>query len=380
MQILRRVRLHEFAWSPLILALTLTALGLAFVISATASPGSDRLGFEARRQIVWLIISLSSCLACLHVPPATWKALVPEFYVGMFALLMFMMLMRGTALVPRIGGEHNWLVLGPLRVQPAEFYKIATILTCARLLSDPDCDPRRLSWVFAILVVGGLPAILLSREDLGSSLTFGPMLLGMLFFAGMRLRHLAALIGSGALVIAIGIARLPREGYQFRRIQAWLDPESFALHEAYQTIRAMRAVGSGRLLGKGYGMGEQNLLGYIPEKHNDMIFAVVGEETGFIGAIIILGLFVAFSWVLLAAAMRCRDPFGRFVIGGFACLVMGQVMINIMVVLGMMPVTGITLPFFSYGGSSLLATFTLLGICLSATTDRHVSLMRSQYG
>ena len=173
---------------------------------------------------------------------------------------------------------------------------------------------------------------------------------------GSRVRHLQESL-------------LPRSGpksYQYKRIQAWLNPDDYALTEGYQTARSMRSIGSGQLVGKGYLEGDQNRLGWLPEKHTDLIFAVVGEEVGFLGSTLVLALFLAFAWVGLHTAAICRDPCGRALIIGFVCLIIGQCSINLAVAMGMMPVTGITLPFFSYGGSSLLACHLGLGICLSA--------------
>ncbi len=373
-----RIRLREVHWLPLVLALLLTGFGAVFVVSSTLDPSAG-WGREARMQLAWITLSLGACLVSMHVPLMVWRDTAPAAYIALLLAQAFMMIMAGTSLVPTIKGAHNWIALGSLRIQPSEFYKIATLLMCARLLTVPEADPRRFSWAFLVLACGGLPALLLLREDLGSALTFLPMVLGMLFFAGMRLHHIAGIVLTMSLVVAAGVTALPRNSYHYRRLQAWLDPQSYALTEGYQTIRTVRSVGSGRLSGKGYALGEQNLLGYVPESHTDSIYAVIGEETGFVGSCLALLLFLGFALVLLHAAARCRQPFGRLFIGGFASLVFGQMTINVMVVLGLMPVTGITLPFFSYGGSSMLALYIMLGITLSATMARRTGFSRSLY-
>jgi len=169
-------------------------------------------------------------------------------------------------------------------------------------------------------------------------------------------------------MIGIGVANLPKEGpkaYQYMRIQAWLHPEAHALTEGYQTLRSTRSIGSGRFTGKGWAQGDHNRLGWLPEKDTDMIFAVVGEEWGFLGTATAMVLFLGFSWSCLYAAALARDPFGRLFGVGFVCLVIGSMAINIAVATGLMPVTGIALPFFSYGGSHLLCTYLGLGILLS---------------
>ena len=231
----------------------------------------------------------------------------------------------------------------------------------------PGVQAERLIVVFVALALAGVPSILLAKEDLGSALTFLPMVLGMLVLAGMRFWHIGILFIGFVGVLAAGVAMLPKEGpksYQWRRIQAWLNPDQYALTEAFQTIRSLRSIGSGQWSGKGYAQGDQNLLGWLPEKHTDMIYAVIGEEVGFVGSAVVLLLYLCFGWAGLYAAAVTRDRFARNLIVGFTCLVMGQTAINLAVVLGLMPVTGITLPFISYGGSSLLALFIGVGLCL----------------
>ena len=373
MRLLQRVRFSEVQWLPLLPALLLTAVGVAFVASATADPSAPGgWGPVVRMQLIWWILSLVGMGVALHVPAGAWR----QTAWGLFAITLIvqagMIVMAGSSLVPTIKGAHNWIALHPrIRIQPSEFYKITSLIVAARLLTEPGVDPRQLRWVAGVLAVAGAPAVLILREDLGSALTFGPMLLGMLLLAGMHIRHLLLMMVAGAGVLAIGISQLPRDGYQWRRLAAWLDPAAYALEEGYQTERALRSLGSGQWFGKGYGTGDQNQLGWLPEKHTDMIFAVVGEETGFLGCTIVLALFLALGWACLYSAMRCRDPFGRLVIGGFGCLVLGQTMINLAVVTGLMPVTGITLPFLSYGGSSLLGTYLGIGICLGVSVARH---------
>jgi len=371
-----RVRYSEVQWPMVLFALLLTAFGIAFVASATTDPEISGWAREARMQTIWFCLALVAFTVCLHVPLETWRNLAIPAFVIAILLQLFMLSMRGTALVPTIKGAHNWLAFGSLRVQPSEFYKLAALLMAARLLARPQCDIRTWSTSLQVLALAGLPAVLIAREDLGSALTFGPLLIGILIFAGMPLRQLLTYCGAGLLLVGIGVASLHPASYQYKRIQAWLDPESHALTEGYQTIRALRSIGSGQWTGKGYSMGDQNLLGWLPEEHTDMIFSVVAEELGFLGASLVPLLFAGFALAGFYAAARCRDVFGRLVIAGFTCLIFGQATINLCVVMGLMPVTGITLPFMSYGGSSLLASFAGLGICAAASAARRRQLGR----
>jgi cell division protein FtsW (lipid II flippase) len=199
------------------------------------------------------------------------------------------------------------------------------------------------------------------------------MLGGMLILAGasLRLISVGALLGiAGAVIGAMFLPRTGPKAYLWKRVQAYLDPESLSLHEGFQSIRALRSIGSGEFLGKGYGLGDQNQLGWLPEKHTDMIFAVLAEETGFLGSVLVVLGFLAFCWTGLWAANRARGDFARLVLGGFVCLICGQAAVNLAVVLKLMPVTGVTLPFFSYGGSSLLGCWLGLGVAVACSQAR----------
>lgn len=373
MRLFQRVRYTDVHWSPLLLALILTGTGLAFVFSATYEPAEGGWSPESARQVLWWSISLVACFTVLHVPATTWRESAVPLYFACLLVQLFLLVAAGTPLVPHIKGQANWIVLGPLRLQPSEFTKLGVLLAVARLLTLPQADARQLPWVLAAGAMGLVPVFLIAKEDLGSALTFLPMLFGVLVLAGASLRLLGGAAVAAIAAITLGVLNLPREGpkaYMWKRIAAWLDPESYALTEGFQSLRALRSIGSGRLTGKGFGVGDQNLLGWLPEKHTDMVFAVVGEETGFVGTVLVVVLFLAFGWACLFSAVQARAPFARLVIGGFGCLVVGQAAINLAVVLGLMPVTGITLPFFSYGGSSLLGLHLGLGIALACSVAK----------
>ncbi len=388
MALIQRIPYQDVSWGWLITTLLLTAMGVTFVISACYDPDTVYgLGEEARKQLMWWVIALVTCITAMHVPFAVWRALAIPLFLASLALELFMIVAAGTSVVPVIKGQANWLVIGPLRLQPVEFVKLSTLLVCARLVASPDFHPTKLLHIAAALTLAAIPSILHARSDLGSSLTFPPMIFGMLVAMGMRLSHLTVIVltvvlGAGGMFTVLTMDApdspviqsiqnnlLPRTGpksYQYKRMQAWLNPDEYALTEGYQASRSMRSIGSGQIVGKGYLEGDQNRLGWLPEKHTDLIFAVVGEEVGFIGSTVVLLLFLMFAWFGLHAAAICRDPCGRAFITGYVCLIIGQTSINLAVAMGLMPVTGITLPFFSYGGSSLLACHLGLGICISA--------------
>jgi rod shape determining protein RodA len=365
--LVQQVRLRLVPWGLVGAVLLLTTFGVSQVISACWDPGRPfKLGRESAAQLEWWVIGFAACLAVAHIPLALFKQAAWTLYGGAILLVLFMAAAAGTSLVPEIKGQANWIVLGPLRVQPVEFVKLAALLATARVLGSPGFDARKLSHSLLGLVTAGVPSMLVAKGDLGSALTFVPMAFGMLYAAGMQLRWVAA---GGLLMICLGVGAvfaLPKDGYQYKRVQAWLHPDEYALTEGYQTQRSMSAIGSGQWLGKGYAAGDQNRLGWVPEKHTDLVLAVAGEELGFVGAAGAMALFVAFAWAGLAAAAQCRDACARSVVTGYVCLITGQASINIAVATGLMPVTGVTLPFFSYGGSSLLGSYLGLGLAVSS--------------
>jgi len=353
-------------------AALLTLFGALMVWSATWDESAAwGLGPEGRAQWTWWLVATIAALIAARVPWPTWQRLAPLAWIASVLAVMTLLALAGTALVPSIKGQHNWLVLGPLRIQPVELVKLGALLGCAWIGSRPWFEPQRLTNVGLLLAIAGLPAVLLAREDLGSALTFPAMAIGVLIAVGTPWRYLGLLAGIALVVIAIGVAALPKEGpksYQWKRIQAWLHPDDYALTEAYQTVRSVNSIGSGQVLGKGWGQGDQNRLGWIPEKHTDLIAAVVGEELGLWGCLLLLTLYVALAWSLLALAVEAREPSARLYLCGGASLLIGQAVLNLAVATGLMPVTGVTLPFISYGGSSLLGCWLVIGIARSAST------------
>ncbi len=369
---LQRLRTGNLPLTAISLAGVLTLFGIIFVTSATYDPDQALgMGREARAQLQWWLIALVAAVGVGHVRLSFWKELAWPLYVLALLVIGFMIAAADTPLVPRIKGQANWIVLGSLRVQPVEMIKLATLIALARLLSYPWFNVREWQHLGLALVIAGLPSALIAKSaDMGSALTFVPMAAGVLVVSGMRFRHFAmlalAVVGLAALVIAF----LPRDGYQWKRIQAWQNPDAYALAEAYQTARSVRSIGSGQGTGKGWAAGDQNRLGWVPEKHTDLILAVVGEETGFAGTLPLVLLIAGFGAACLIAAGRCRDPAGTLLCAGFASLIVGQASINLAVATNLMPVTGVTLPFISYGGSSLLACWIGVGLVTGACADR----------
>ncbi len=372
---LQRLRARDLPWFLIITTLALTLAGVAAVFSACYDSASAfGLGHEARQQLLWWGVGLVAGAVVMRIPIATLQAAAIPVFAACVGLQLMMIVLAGTPLVPNIKGLHNWIRLGPLgNLQPSELLKLGTLMGLARLCAAPDFVVRRFSHVLGALAVAGLPSVILAKSfDLGSAMTFPPMAFGMLFAAGMRLRHAALLVVAGAVVVVAGVHVLPKEGpkaYQYQRIQAFLHPDDYRMGEGYQTSHSIDAIGSGQVFGKGYLAGDLTRIKYVPENHTDMIFSVVGEETGFIGALLVFALFLAFITALAAAATPLRGEFARCLIAGFSALIMGEAAINLAVAMGLCPVTGITLPFFSYGGSSLLGCYLGVGLAAAAAVS-----------
>jgi rod shape determining protein RodA len=369
-RVFQSLRLAYLPWPILLTALVLASAGVVLVTSATWDEDAFwNMGREARLQALWWGVAVLTAGLVGVVRFTIWRDLAWVGYAGSIAVLLFMLAAANTALVPLIKGQANWIVLGPVRVQPVEFIKIATLVALARFCSSAWFDARRLGHAVMALGVGLLPAALVGKEDLGSALTMVPMVIAVLLLCGMRLRLVALGAALAGIALAVAVVLLPRDGYQWKRIQAWIDPEAYALHEGYQVTRSTRSIGSGQWTGKGFAAGEQNRLGWVPEKHTDMILAVAGEEMGFAGTATLVVLLTGLGVLCLSLSGRLHDPTAQLVAAGFGCLVVGQASINIAVATGLMPVTGVTLPFLSYGGSSLLALHLGLGLLIAARLE-----------
>jgi len=348
------------------ITLTLTILGLINLYSATSVWGQSAASSAFYSQIAWMLVGWSVFMVF-------W--LLDYHFLERFAYPLYLMTVLGLVAVliwgTEISGHQSWIKIGPFQAQPSEFAKIGFILALAKYFSAHDAlhgfRLRDLSMPFLML---SLPLILIIWEgDLGSALFFVLTFLSIVLFVGVKRKTLASLgsLSIMALILAYIFILTP---YQKTRIQTFIQPDLDPRGQGYQIIQSKIAVGSGRLLGKGYMQGMQNKLLYLPEKHTDFVFPVLAEEWGFIGAMSVLLLYFALVMAGTNVAAKARDRFGLFVALGISILIFWQVTINLGGVLGLMPLTGVTLPLFSYGGSSLLTIFAGLGILLSIRSRR----------
>jgi rod shape determining protein RodA len=352
-------------WWLVLSVLLLTALGLATVHSASAELPVDYLP----RQAMWVGLG---ALALLVVMVLDYHLLVdfavPLYVLALGALMLVLFFGEGP------GGTRSWLEIGGFRIgQPAELAKLAAILVLTRYLSDAD---RRFLGLRQITVCGlvvGLPmALIVLQPDLGSAAMFLPLLAGILLIAGVRLRLLVAV--AVLLLVLGGLAwNFGMQEYQRERVRTFLAPESDPLGAGYQVRQSKIAVGSGGIAGRGYKQGTQSQLRFLPARHTDFIFAVLAEEWGFLGVASVLGLYALFISSALRIATRARDRVGIFLVVGFISIFAFHVLYNTAMVVGLTPITGIPLPFLSYGGSFMLLNFVGTGLVLNVDVRRYVN-------
>ncbi|MEN2981173.1 MAG: rod shape-determining protein RodA [Thermus sp.] len=353
----RRVNLLAYDWGLILLTLALAALGLVNLHSAAPDPSL------LPRQAVALGLGLLLAVGVQFLSRRAVFAWAYPLY-ALSLLLLVAVLLFGR----EINGAKAWFVLGPLQFQPLEVAKLGLVLALARLLQGRAV--RRVGdYVLPGLLTLPVAALLLLQPDLGGTLVvlFGAFT--VLFVRGLPARHLG--VGVLALLLLVPTVVWPNlKPYQRERVLIVLDPYRDPLGQGFQVIQSTIAIGSGGLLGKGYGQGTQTQLGFVPFRHTDFAFAVWAEEWGFVGAVALIGLYALLLVRLFALALECPQPSDRLFLAGVGGMLGFQILVNLGVALGVMPVTGLTLPLFSYGGSSLMATLLSLGLVLLVHRDR----------
>ena len=339
----------------------ITAAIIAVGFITLNSAGSPAL---VRSQFVALLIGCAAIGVVLVLGRVRIMQLATTGYALAVILLLLTMLF-GT----EVNASRSWLKLGPLpSFQPSEIAKIALILVMARTLHNRQLGSLTSYLLpFALLVVP-LGFVFL-EPDLGGSLVLAAIGVGMILIRGVPVRQLLIAVALvGVLVPTVVWPRLAP--YQQQRVLSFLDPAADPLGSGYQVLQARIAIGSGGLVGKGYRQGTQSQLGFIPEQHNDFIFPVLAEEGGLLAALLLLSLYGLLFWRLLSMAAECPEDRDVLVISGATILIGFQVLVNIGVTLGLAPVTGLTLPLMSYGGTSLISTLLVLGIAWTVHRDR----------
>ena len=336
--------------------LLLVFLGVACIFSA-GSGNAGQGGTYATRQLGWLVVSCAAYIVVLIVGYRTFMDLAYPIYALTLALLLFTLLTT-----PSVKGAQRWISLGIVRFQPSDFAKISLILILAKFLSR--YPPLKLKTFLGGVLVG-MPVLflVLIQPDMGSALVYMVIILGVLFVAGAPMKYLFSIAGLGTAMLPMAWAFLKE--YQKMRILVFLDPMRDPLGAGYNAIQSRIAVGSGSFWGKGFLQGLQSKLRFLPEPHTDFIFSVYAEEFGFWGATLLLLVFAVVFTRIIAAGLKSRDIRGKFIVAGVAVWIWFQMFESIGMSMGLMPITGLPLPFLSYGGSSLLSLSIALGLVAS---------------
>ena len=356
--------LAKVRWPVLLVALALAAAGLATIHSASSELSVDYMP----RQAAWVGLGLVAFLVGFALDYLKLAKFAAPIYFGALALLVIVLLFG-----QEVGGARSWLGFGGWRVQPSELAKVATVLLLARYLAASNRRVLALKEVGVAGAIAAVPMALVALSpDLGSAAMFVPMLLGMVVLAGVNRRLLVI----GALIAALfgaGAWNLVLLDYQKDRVRTYLSPGSDPLGDGYQLRQSKIAVGSGQLAGRGYGQGTQSQLRFLPARHTDFIFAVLAEEWGFLGVSAVLVLFAVYILNGARVAARARDRTGILLVVGLLSVFTAHVLYNTAMVVGLVPITGIPLPFLSYGGSFTLANFFATGLILGVDFRRYVN-------
>lgn len=354
----------------LAVVIALLVVGLLSLYSASFAIGEQEYGnpnFFIVRQTIFALVGLAVMGGLARLD---YRRLRRVSVLLMLASILGLI----AVLLPGVGvvrnGAARWLDAGPVEVQPSELAKLALVLYMSAWLSSRGEHIRDLSLGFLpfVIIVGLVAGLVLVEPDMGTAVVLVLVATTLFFLAGAPMKHLALFLAVGALV---SYAVVLTHDYRLARVQAFLSPEADPYGKGFQLVQLKTALASGGLVGLGWGAGRQKF-GFVPGAHTDGVFAIVGEELGFVGVMAVLALFAVLVGRGIYVAMRVRDPFGRLVAAGVSAWLGYQTLINVGGISGLIPLTGIPLPFFSYGGSALIANLAAVGLLLSVS--RHVQV------
>lgn len=353
--------LKKFDWALVTFAMTLVAFGL---VSIYSSGGEAHLDFQ--KQILWVAIGFFLMIVISFFDYRILKNYqAPSLFLyGISTALLLGVLIFGVS----VRGVESWYRIGFISIEPVEFAKIALIILFAKYFSMRHIEMYRMRHIIASGVYMFFPALLIFiQPDVGSLIILLCVWLGVMIVAGIKVKHLAVLglVGVVTFFLAWNFAFHP---YQKERLFTFLSPETDPRGAGYNVLQSVISIGSGGMWGKGIGQGTQTQLGFLPEAHTDFIYAAIAEEIGFVGIILLLFCFILFLHRIMDIAKKTDNNFARLVAAGFFITLFAQIVVNVGMTLGLLPITGIPLPFVSYGGSSMISLFFMLGVLASIKT------------
>jgi rod shape determining protein RodA len=356
---------QDFDWLLLGAALLLSLVGLIEIYSSTMNLPAENYFL---RQLMWVVVGIVFLFLVAAIDYHVIAEHIPWLYILAIGTLVYTLALGRT-----VSGAKSWVSLGPLQFQPSEFIKVVVVVAVARYLSELRTNgymafPQIIKAAAICAIPMGLVAL---QPDLGTTVTYLPIVVVGLFIRGLRPATLITLLLAFLFVLPVSWFFL--KDYQKERILTFAEPERDPRGHGYQVTQSKIAIGSGGLVGKGLFNGTQNQLGFLPTRHTDFIFSVVGEELGFVGVIFTLGLLGFIIFRSIYNAQTARDNLGLFIVMGVVGIYFFHLFVNVGMVIGLLPTTGIPLPFLSYGGSAILSTFIALGLVMSVRRCRYVN-------
>jgi rod shape determining protein RodA len=358
------INFHDFDWILMGISLAIAAIGLVEIYSTTTQ---TTLASQFQKQIYWILLGCALTLIVSQIDYHLILGHIPWLY-----LLSMLVLIAVLVVGPRLAGTHRWLQIGGFTLQVSELVKLVIIAAVAATFAKRR--NRAFTWgeLAKLGLLAGVPGFLVAIEpDLGTALTYLPIVAAGAFLAGIRRRQIMVLGLIGLLALPVGWSLL--RPYQRERLESFVHPKQNTQGSSYQVTQTKIAIGSGGLWGKGLGNGTQSQLGFIPVSHADAIFAAFAEERGFIGTLAVFLLYVLLLLRLLEGARTAADQAGSFLLIGFATVLSFQIAVNVGMMIGLFPITGIPLPLMSEGGSSMLFIFLGLGLAMSVKMQRFVN-------
>lgn len=366
MQIDRRLISH-FDWTLFFIPVVLVLMGVATIYSANYDIAEQHAGALPSRQLIWLGLGLVAMVAALAFDYHYVDRLAYPFFGVMLVLLLVVDIVGHSG-----GGSQRWINLGFFRLQPSEPAKVAIVLLMAKYFQEDELrGGYRLRDLWApFLMVGPMVFLTLVQPDLGTAIILGLVFISMALMGGLRLKSFFCLAAAGLAFLPIGWQFLHQ--YQRQRVLTFIDPNRDPLGAGYHVIQSQIAIGSGELFGKGYLRGTQNRLDFLPAQHTDFIFSVFSEEWGFAGCVILLVVYFSLLVYGLRVVERAKDRLGALLVFGMLSIIFWHVVINVAMVAGLLPVVGVPLPLFSYGGSALATMMFAVGLMINVSMRRYV--------